>query len=291
MVIDHTTISFNVADYNEDLAGGCGGMYNLSEREVTLDYVRMTNNHAAGSSFGGGFCSANTTGDNVTIRDSLFASNTSNYIGGNIVHGGGGNLYLIRSEVSMGTATVGAGIHSEAYTVLENVTISQNVATDHGGGIDVSMGTLETLHVTIVDNTAPVGAGIYSMNSVRLKSSIIARNMTVGGVLANCVGGGSGYITSLGNNLTDGAACSAPMVSDLIHTDARLGAYGSHGSLNETNTYALRLGSPAIDAADPGFYPAVDQRGISRPQPVGGVSDIGAYESNVDRWFLPFIKR
>jgi CSLREA domain-containing protein len=281
MVIDHTTISFNHAAV-------CGGMYNLSEKTVTLDYVHLSNNSADS---GGGFCSANETGDNVTIRDSEFAMNSTTGYGGNIVHEGTGNLYLIRSEVTLGSAAAGAGIYSFAYTVIENVTVSQNTSTLYGGGIYVGDGALETLHASIVDNIAPTGAGIYSINTLTLKSSIIARNMTAGGVLANCVGGGSGYITSLGNNLTDGAACAAPMVSDLIHTDARLGGYGSYGSLNGTNTYALQLGSPAIDAADPGFYPAVDQRGISRPQPVGGVSDIGAYESNVDRWFLPFIKR
>ena len=283
MVIDHTTISFNQAHY------ACGGMYNLSEKDVTLDFVHVTNNYA--EIYGGGFCSANLTNENVIIRDSHFAVNSTPLYGGNITHDGNGTIYLIRSEVTLGTAAVGAGIYSYANTILENVTVSQNTASDHGGGILVGKGTLSTLHATIVDNIAPMGAGIYSSADVLLKSTIIARNTTDIGNLANCVGGGSANITSQGYNLTDGGACAAPMVTDLVHTDPRLGGYGSYGSLNDTNTYALQLGSPAIDAADPGFYPAVDQRGIGRPQPVGGVSDIGAYESNVDRWFLPFIKR
>jgi CSLREA domain-containing protein len=282
MVIDHTTISFNQAY-------ACGGMYNLSEMDVTLDFVHITNNY--GEIYGGGFCSANLTNENVVIRDSHFAVNSTPLYGGNIVHDGNGTMYLIRSEVTLGTAAAGAGIFSYANTILENVTVSQNTASDHGGGILVGKDTLSTLHATIVDNIAPMGAGIYSSADVLLKSTIIARNTTDTGNMANCVGGGSGNITSQGHNLTDGGACAAPMVTDLVHTDPRLGGYGSNGSLNGTNTYALQLGSPAIDAADPGFYPAVDQRGIGRPQPVGGVSDIGAYESNVDRWFLPFIRR
>ncbi len=82
-----------------------------------------------------------------------------------------------------------------------------------------------------------------------------------------------------------------PMMGDLAHTDPRLGAFGSHGSLNNTWTYALQLASPAIDAADPMGGPLVDQRGVSRPQPVGGVRDIGSYESNVGWWFLPVIMK
>lgn len=288
MVIDHTTISFNVAEN-----AGCGGMYNLSEKAVTLDYVHMSNNYATGvGTFGGGLCSANAAADNITIRDTSFAVNGAVSYGGNILHSGGGNLTLIRSDVALGNAAVGAGIYADAYIALENVTIAQNIATDHGGGILVSiLGQVYASSVSIVDNVAPSGAGIYSANSMTLVNSIIARNKTAGGVLANCVGALE-HITSLDYNLTDGGACAAPLVHDQLHTDPRLGAYGYHGSINNTNSYALQYMSPAIDHANPGFYPALDQRGVSRPFPIGGVSDIGAFESNFNWWgFLSLTRK
>lgn len=50
-----------------------------------------------------------------------------------------------------------------------------------------------------------------------------------------------------------------------------------------TWTHALLPGSPALDAADPGYSPAVDQRGITRPQDGDGLlgprSDLGAFEA------------
>jgi len=217
-------------------------------------------------------------------------------MGGNIIHNGSGSLEMVRSEVTLGYAQYGAGIYSTAYTDLTNVTISYNDASVSGGGIYVTDGDFILLHTTIADNEAESGAGIYSDifdmgDPLLVKGSIIARNRTPGGILANCVGGGDAHIASSGYNLTDGSFCSAPMTGDLAHTDARLGAYGEHGSANTTYTYALQYGSPAIDAADPSMGPAEDQRGISRPQPVGGVRDIGAYESNVNWWFLPLISK
>ena len=45
-----------------------------------------------------------------------------------------------------------------------------------------------------------------------------------------------------------------------------------------TKTYALLVGSPAIDKGDNALAPLADQRGVDRPQPAGGIVDIGAYE-------------
>ncbi|MGA9397494.1 MAG: choice-of-anchor Q domain-containing protein [Anaerolineaceae bacterium] len=289
MVINNTIIRFNKAEN-----AGCGGMYNLSEKPVTLDYVDISSNYATGvGGFGGGLCSANAMTSDITIRDSSFDGNNATMYGGNILHSGNGNLTLIRSEVSYGSAAVGAGIYADANTVLENVTVSHNTATDRGGGLDVSsLGQVYASYVSIVDNIAPSGAGIYSSNNMALVNSIIARNRTVAGVLANCLGAPD-HITSQDYNLTDGPVCGMPlMVHDMTYTDPRLGAYGYHGSLNNTNTYALQYHSPAIDAGYPGLCPALDQRGISRPFPVGGFCDIGAFESNFDWWgFLPLIKK
>jgi hypothetical protein len=49
---------------------------------------------------------------------------------------------------------------------------------------------------------------------------------------------------------------------------------GTSGTVG--NTFALKPGSPAIDAAGDAFCPATDQRGVARPQ--GAHCDLGAFE-------------
>ncbi len=291
MLLANSTILFNIADHDLNGNGGGGGIYNQSEMDVTLDSTNITNNNS-GNAPGGGFYSAYGSGDSVIILDSYFGANSTNNYGGNIVHGSDGVFEIYSSEVSFGSAAVGAGLYTGGNTYLENMTFSQNTATSQGGAIYVGLGEVEIIHVTIADNTGELGAGIYSAGDARLKSSILSNNRTAAGSLTNCISlHPLTNITSLGYNLTDGSFCAAPMSGDLAHTDPLLGAFDRHGSLNGTWTYALQLASPAIDAADPAGGPLVDQRGVSRPQPVGGVRDIGAYESNVDRWFLPLIIR
>jgi hypothetical protein len=49
-------------------------------------------------------------------------------------------------------------------------------------------------------------------------------------------------------------------------------------SPGNTPTMAILSSSPAVDKADPSTSLSTDQRGVPRPQPQGGVSDIGAFE-------------
>ena len=70
----------------------------------------------------------------------------------------------------------------------------------------------------------------------------------------------------------------------IITDDPFLGPLADNGGF--TQTHALGAGSSAIDAGDPSFCPATDQRGVVRP--IGSGCDIGAYEYE-PRIFLPLI--
>jgi hypothetical protein len=89
-----------------------------------------------------------------------------------------------------------------------------------------------------------------------------------------------GTVISLGHNLSsDNGGGVLTGSGDQINTDPRLDPAGLKDNGGLTPTIALLGGSPAIDAGDNSRAPATDQRGIVRPQPVGGISDIGAFEA------------
>ena len=90
-----------------------------------------------------------------------------------------------------------------------------------------------------------------------------------------------GVLTSKGYNLVqDTSACTiaGDTTGNIIGQDPLLGPLRDNGG--PTETHALLLGSPAIDAGscqDAGGNPVLtDQRGVARPQGAG--CDIGAYE-------------
>jgi len=298
MIIEVSEISYNTSDIDLNGAGFGGGIYNYSSAPFQLSNSIVAFNSAGHGSGGGLMTSFTIPGDDVTITDTLFSGNQAhNSAGGNIYHSTG-SMDLIRSTVEGGIATWGGGLVTVGATTLtriENATFSGNQATggvNQGGGIYVHTGSAEIVHSTIVNNIADIGAGIYHVGtSVSLKSNIIAKNRTAGDVLANC---SFGTFTSLGYNLSDGSGCTLGS-SDFINTDPKLGTYGVNSSpLAHLLTYALLSDSPAIDAADPLTYPALDQRGRWRPGDGNGDgiarSDIGSYEIQ-EMVFLPLVRK
>jgi hypothetical protein len=157
---------------------------------------------------------------------------------------------------------------------LINSTLSGNTAQGGAGGSGE-------------DGVAPpgrgLGGGLFNEGTGTLT------NVTVSGNSANWDGGGlynGGGTTTLTNTIVAGN--SAPFdldifggysgSHDLVGGDPMLAPLGDYGG--PTQTMALLLGSPAIDAGDstaPGL-PSTDQRGAPRPDVPGTNPDIGAFE-------------
>ena len=255
----------NTPTSNLDIALG-GGVLNFGD--LTLERVAIVGNHADG---GGGMFTA--PGGTFTIRDSLIADNT---------------------------AVEGGGVRADTGGLIENTTITGNVLrfrppaqllpdeiTGYGGGIDHRGGAnLTIVNSTITGNHAyKAGGGINSGQDyvpigllapvwpfrVYLRNTIVAGN-TAGQTPGNCHVSAM-IIQSLGHNLASDASCSLTARGDLPGRDPRLGPLADNGG--PTDTQALLLGSPAIDAGENTACPATDQRGVGRPQ---GGCDIGAYE-------------
>ncbi|MSQ85110.1 MAG: hypothetical protein EXR77_19920 [Myxococcales bacterium] len=117
-------------------------------------------------------------------------------------------------------------------------------------------------------NSGTTVGGVQFSGEIAMKNTLIA-----GSVKGNDCGGNSALTANVSNFVED-ASCSASLSGN-----PKLGALASGGG--PTQTLALLVGSPAIDAGDDAVCAAapvskVDQRGTARPQ--GVHCDIGAFE-------------
>ena len=150
----------------------------------------------------------------------------------------------------------GGGVANRVLGVLTvlNSTISGNIAGDVGGGVmNSTMSVLTVLNSTISDNVAGgAGGGIWhSGATATLKNSIVAGNTA-----ADC----DGAVVSIDNNLDSDGTCNLIATRDLSGVDPLLGPLASNGG--PTQTRALLLGSPAINAGNDVGAPPTDQRGF-----------------------------
>lgn len=274
-------------------------------RTVTMSGLTIQNGYVPDSA-------TNPSGAGIFLKGSLTANAIavdSNQVGDDIpacfgcVGGGihvhvGSSLTLTNSSVSrnvVGGNSQGGGISQdpESTMTLSNVTLSSNRTgtTGQGGGVH-TMGAAEFNNVTITNNLANRGGGVYVASSGVLKigNSIVEGNIVDGespsGV--DCGVTQQGVIDSQDYNLIgDLTGCTVSgTTTHNITGDAQLGSLQNNGG--QTSTHALPDGSPAVDAADPASScEATDQRGVARPidgdAVAGAICDMGAYEKPVQQ--------
>jgi hypothetical protein len=243
--------------------GTAGSGINNDDGKMTLNNVAITNCQDKGGILNGGEMTLN----NVTI--------TGNYaLGPSAGITNSGTMTLTNVTINDNLVDGwGGGISNSGEMILINVTISGNQSEVDWAAAILNAGTMTLINVTINDNYAPKEpAGIENYASIILKNTIVANSL----IGSNCWG----EITSLGHNLDSDGSCALSEPSDLSNIDPMLGLLQDNGGL--TQTHALLLGSPAIDAGDNTECPATNQRGISRPQDGDGdgiaICDIGSYE-------------
>jgi CSLREA domain-containing protein len=210
----------------------------------------------------------------------------------------------------------GGGIASSGILVVLNATISGNTTGDGfplsgfgpdgcGGGI-YSSGPLTLTNSTVANNHTGVashdflddGGGIYQCIDVAyLRNTIVAGNSDHGGQSPDCRGT---FISQDYNLIGDSTGCIlTPQANDQIGAasdpiDPHLGPLQENGG--PTPTHALATGGPAIDAGYCGDA-TTDQRGFPRPIDILGATnvadgcDIGAYEVQLQKVYLPIVQR
>lgn len=264
--------------------GNGGGIFDNSTATLTLADSVVTGNAADD---GGGI--AEEAGGTVNLTDCTVSKNTSDDDGGGIAELGGGTINLMKSTISDNRSALdGGGIAEEGSGAVHliNSTVSGNSTDGFGGGIAADGGGIITMNnCTISNNRASNGGGGLDNNSgdtVTLANTIVADNVPGG----DCATASGSSITSNGHNLdSDGTCGLSTALGDLINKNPRLGPL----ALNPPGTTATRgliVGSPAIDAGDPGPSDGIgshceptDQRGVTRPQ--GPACDIGAFEGQI----------
>jgi len=284
-----------------------GGIYNAGTLSVVTCVIALrTANGSDGSGGGGGIFN---DGGTLSIVNSTLGLNQTDYSGGGIGNDAGGVVTLINSTLFVNLAAAnGGGIENfnnkgpdgnGAVVRVIASTITSNFAGDQGGGI----------RNAATNATLSLGRNAIGRN---------ANNFSIGPPLAApriqpaCVCGYIGddvsndhapALTDTGYNVVsvgDGAAGLANGVNGSLTGTAALPLDLLLATVNVafSGVFAPLPGSPAIErvplTGGAGSGCAItytdaatgttrtlntDQRGVTRPQPLGGICDAGSFES------------
>ncbi|MCY4246894.1 MAG: hypothetical protein OXE95_04870 [Chloroflexi bacterium] len=247
---------------------GNGGAVRARNSDLILNRVSISDSKSGGG--GGGLHFSGPT-KSLAITNSSFSRNQTS----GSKAGQGGGLYVLASSATISSSgfasniasTTGGAIHNGGVLAIDNSSIGDNSAADHGGGIYTSSeATTAITHVTLADNRVlgegKTGAGIYNSGELALYNSVIAGSP---GDSASLCAGESPLRQAA--NLIQDASCSAE-----LRGDPGIGA-----PTGSPVHYPLREGSPAVDAASAAHCTTRDQLGSRRP---AQTCDIGAIESN-----------
>jgi len=243
-----------------------GGLYNLATGVATLEYTEITSNAANG---GGGVYNEGDLG----IYFSNIGGNSTLSSDGGGVKADNGNVEIKNTTIYTNFANTGAGLSVAGATVLlENSTVSGNVASFAGGGIYALSGSLLINHSTIADNQGgSSGAGIASdANTTSISNSIVADNIRTATWGATDIDGASSGDYNL-VKATDSINFT-PGPNDQIGVDPQLASLGLNGGT--TYTHAITATSAAVGAADPASTITSDQQTLARD----ASPDAGAFE-------------
>jgi Bacterial Ig-like domain (group 3) len=289
VVFNGCTITYNYSPYG-------GALSNINYGVATLTNCTISGNSA--TEYGGAIFS--NAYDTNTLTGCTLSNNYA-YLGGAMLVEFGTDT-LTNCTVSGNSASGGGGLFFfYGYATLNGTTVSGNYATYDGGGISIEFGSGTMTNCTVSGNSAAAGGGmLVDYDVLTMTNCTVGNNYAYGsgGGIYNfsyagdltlnntIVAGNSSDITGAavaGNNNLIGTGGSAGLVNGMNGNivgvaNPGLAPLGNYGG--PTETMALDLGSPAIDAGDNALVTAgdtLDQRGVARI--VNGTVDIGSVEN------------
>jgi predicted outer membrane repeat protein len=233
-------VQINATGFFDNVVPGVGGGARIGAGSGSVTDSRFEGNQALR---GGGLFADNIGSNTMSVTGSTFASNTATE------HGGG----VAADDLDQ--------------LILENDTISDNVASS-GGGVSIGIDpmddpeTVTMRHTTVVQNSAAVGANVLSFEGTfDVGASLIAQPLGGG---ANCMGFPVNLVSQGRSFFSDGS-CN-PVGTDLVSAaDPQLASLANNGG--PTPNHLPAATSPIgglVPAAE--CLPNTDQRGVARPQ-------------------------
>ncbi|TMK57322.1 MAG: hypothetical protein E6G51_06025 [Actinobacteria bacterium] len=276
-VLEGLTVTGGATEVSDgsEAPGDGGGILAFEGGEVLLRGLTVSGNTAGQN---GGGVSAPPEGTNrtaVTISDSTISGN---HVSGGAAEALGGGVYVL-GKFSMTNSTV-TGNSAESSILAPVVQGGGVLLAIDPAATEASEGTI--VNSTIAGNSvgmAGIGAGLGVYNpmpmtggsaTLAVKNTIVAGNTAPTGQ-SDCA---LVAMVSSNHNISSDGSCMFTDAGSKQSTDPLLGGLQNNGG--ETDTLALRPGSPAIDAGTNDGCPGTDQRGVARPQ--GSSCDIGAFE-------------
>ena len=286
---------------------------------TVVDGFIITGGAATGSypaGYGGAlYCDAGLVATAVcspTLSNLAFSGNLAITAGGAIfnqaIYGGNASPTITNvtfrgnGAINSGGTARGGAIYNEGYgghssPVLTNVTFAGNTASntsaDAQGGAMYNSGYYGIsnpvlTNVTFSGNSADFGGAIFAegiggtCNPVLVNTILWGNSISAGGIGPQIDEADGARSTITYSVVEGGCPTNAPLECDgtLITADPKLGPLQANSGF--APTFALGVGSSAINAGNDAACPATDERGIARPQ--GAHCDVGAFES--DRIFL-----
>ncbi|MEW6285758.1 MAG: choice-of-anchor Q domain-containing protein, partial [Chloroflexota bacterium] len=281
------TIS-NVTFLN-NYSGRGGGLFSQRSSPVLTNVVFQGNQALATGGGGANFQTLNATDPaiNPVLTNVSFINNTAT---------GGGGMFLGNSTGSLTNVTFsgnvanrrGGGLLLEfSSVVLTNVTFYNNTSNNNladpkgGGGVMVIASNPTLNNVTFSGNTSNAnGASGGAMRVVKDPASPTVSNPLIRNAIfwgdnsTEITSDGTGSIT-VNDSIVQGGCPSGATCTNVLNSNPQLGALASNGGF--TQTMALGLGSPAINAGNNSTCASADQRGVARPQ--WSTCDMGAFEA------------
>lgn len=233
---------------NVSLSAGGGLSHTGSVTTTTVTNCTITGNTTTGNG-GGIYVAATDATGTVTLDGVTISSNTADFDnngsgdGGGIYHSLGtlnlNNTITIGSSGNSNSAVNGGGIANVGGNLSKTsglLTVANNIAKNHGGGLYITGGTINFQKANIISNTANSdnagggeGGGIYNNNgTLTLNFNRIALNTANANLASNALRHASGTITNIQNNwwgtnspatVINGTASFTPYLQ-LTHTPA-----------------------------------------------------------------------
>ncbi|HMQ05498.1 MAG TPA: choice-of-anchor Q domain-containing protein [Pyrinomonadaceae bacterium] len=268
-------------------------IFYTADATVTISGLTLTGGGGVGFANDYGGAVKTGVGGALTLDAVHVSANTSLSGGGLFLRNGVHRI--VNSTVSGNTAGgCGGGVHNQGALTIVNSTLSGNRSVNYYGGAVCNDGFAGTdpvvtlRNVTVVENTANRGGGIYNFDgTTNIGNTLLAANTaTYPDIYLH-----SGVVVSAGNNLIGNSTHTGHAVtfqpSDIRDVGPQVAPLANYGG--PMPTHGLLVGSPAINAGsnalavDPsnGASLTTDQRGAGFDRVKETTVDIGAVEGSV----------